>query len=58
MYLELTLQSKNPAYGKEILYDNIEELISDFENKDIEIKDITKQLIIGEQPLVLINKTI
>ena len=58
VYLELTPQSKTPSYGKEILYDNIEEFISDFENNNIEIMDVTKQLIIGEQPLVLINKTI
>ncbi len=58
VYLELTPQSKNPAYGKEILYDSFEEFIKAFENNNIEITDVTEQLIVGEQPFVLINKTI
>ena len=57
VYLELTPQSKNPSYGKEIIYENFNEFISQFVNNEIDIEDVTEQLIIGEQPLVLINKT-
>ena len=57
IYLELTPQSKNPSYGKEIIYENFNEFILQFVNNEIDIEDITEQLIIGEQPLVLINKT-
>jgi hypothetical protein len=58
VYLELTPQSKNPYYGKEKLYDNIVNLLSEFQNEGIDIEDVTEQLVVGEQPLILINKTI
>lgn len=57
VYLELTPQSNKKNYGKEILFDSIEQLLTMFQNEGIGIEDITNQLTIGEQPLVLINKT-
>ena len=56
VYLELTPQSNKPNYGKEILFDSIEQLLVKFKNNGIDIENVTDQLIIGEQPLVLINK--
>ena len=58
VYLELTPQSNKPNYGKAIIFDNIEQLITMFQNDGIDIIDVTDQLTIGEQPLVLINKII
>lgn len=58
VYLELTPQSNKPNYGKEIIFDNIEQLVTMFQNDGIDIIDVTDQLTIGEQPLVLINKII
>ena len=57
VYLELTPQSNKPNYGKEILFDSIDSLLTKFKNNGIDIEDVTDQLTIGEQPLVLINKT-
>jgi hypothetical protein len=58
VYLELTPQSKNPSYGKQKIYDNTLNLLSEFQNEGIDIEDVTEQLVVGEQPLILINKTI
>lgn len=57
VYLELTPQSNKINYGKEILFESIEELLTKFKNDGIDIEDVTDQLTIGEQPLVLLNKT-
>lgn len=57
VYLELTPQSNKLNYGKEILFDSIEQLLTKFQNGGIDIENVTDQLTIGEQPLVLINKT-
>ena len=57
VYLELTPQSIKQNYGKEIIFDSIEQLLIKFQNDGIDIEDVTNKLTIGEQPLVLINKT-
>ncbi len=57
VYLELTPQSNKQNYGKEILFDSTEQLSTKFQDEGIDIEDVTDQLTIGEQPLVLINKT-
>lgn len=57
VYLELTPQSAKHNYGKEIIFDGIENLVIKFQNDGIDIEDVTDQLIVGKQPLVLINKT-
>jgi hypothetical protein len=56
VYLELTPQSAKPYYGKEILFDSIEDFLTKYYNDGIDIEDVTEELIVGLQPLVLINK--
>lgn len=56
VYLELTPQSAKPYYGKEILFDSIEDLLTKFCNDGIDIEDVTEEFIVGELPLVLLNK--
>ena len=57
VYLELTPQSNKICYGKEIMFDSIEDFVQAFHNDGITVEEITDELVVGEQPLVLINKT-
>ena len=57
VYLELTPQSAKHNYGKEILFDSVEDLLIKYHDNGIDIEEVTDKLIVGEQPLVLLNKT-
>jgi hypothetical protein len=56
VYLELTFESKKNNYGKEIIFDSIENLVIKFQNDGVVIEDVTDKLIVGEPPFVLLNK--
>ena len=50
IYLELTPQSSKPWYGKEILYDNEQHFIKQFQKENYIIVEITDKIIIGDAP--------
>ncbi len=56
VYLELTPQSAKKWYGQEILYSNEQELLQEYKNNGYDISDVTDSIIIGEQPLFLLEK--
>lgn len=55
VYLELTPQSSKKWYGQEIVYSNEQALLQEYKNNGYEISDVTDQIIIGEQPLFLLE---
>ncbi len=57
VYLELTPQSSKKWYGKEIIYSNEQALLQEHKNNGYDIFDVTDLIIIGEQPLFLLEKT-
>lgn len=50
VYLELTPQSNKSYYGKEIIYNNENELKKEFQNQGYDIIDITNDIVVGEHP--------
>ena len=56
VYLELTPQFAKPWYGKEIVYANEQELLSEYENNDYNVSDVTNLFVVGQQPYFLLNK--
>lgn len=56
VYLELTPQSAKPWYGKEIVYSSEEEFLEEYRENNYEVSDVTKDVIIGEQPEFLLAK--
>ncbi len=56
VYLELTPQSSKKWYGQEILYSNEQALLQEHKNNGYDISDVTDLIIIGEQPLFLLEK--
>lgn len=56
VYLELTPQSAKPWYGKEIVYSSEEEFLEEYRENNYEVSDVTKDVIIGEQPEFLLKK--
>ncbi len=50
VYLELTPQSNKPWYGKEIVYNNEQELIEAFSKNNQKITDVTNKIHIGNFP--------
>ena len=50
IYLELTPQSNKPYYGKEIIYNNENELKKEFQNQGYDVIDITNDIVVGELP--------
>ena len=56
VYLELTPQSTKPNYGKEIIYNNEEDLLLEYKNNGIEIENVTDRIVVGEQPHFLLEK--
>jgi len=56
IYLELTPQSSKKWYGQEIIYSNEQELLQAYRNNGYDISDVTDLIIIGEQPLFLLEK--
>ena len=55
VYLELTPQSQKPWYGKEILYESEEALVSEYRKNDCEITDVTDSIVIGERPKFMLS---
>ena len=56
VYLELTPQSTKKCYGQEMIYSNEQELLQEHKNNGYDIFDITDLIIVGEQPLFLLEK--
>ena len=50
IYLELTPQSNKPYYGKELIYNNEDELTKEFQNQGYDVIDITNDIIVGKCP--------
>ena len=55
VYLELTPQSSKKWYGQEIIYSNEQALLQEHKNNGYDISDVTDLIIIGEQPLFLLE---
>ena len=55
VYLELTPQSSKKWYGQEIIYSNEQVLLQEHKNNGYGISDVTDLIIIGEQPLFLLE---
>lgn len=58
VYLELTPQSSNDRYGREIIYSNEEELFREYENNGYDISDVTDLILVGKQPTFLLKKIV
>ena len=56
VYLELTPQSSKKWYGQEIFYSSEETLLEEYKKNGYDISDVTDLIIIGEQPLFLLEK--
>ena len=56
IYLELTPQSSKAWYGKEIIYSNEQEFLSEYEKNGYDVSDVTDSIVIGQQPEFLLNK--
>ena len=56
VYLELTPQSSKAWYGKEIIYSNEQEFLSEYEKNDYDVSDVTDSIVIGQQPEFLLAK--
>ena len=56
VYLELTPQSSKKWYGQEIIYSNEQEFLQEHKNNGYDISNVTDSIIIGEQPLFLLEK--
>lgn len=50
VYLELTPQSGKSNYGKEILFESIEEFVSYWEQQGYIVSDITELCVPGANP--------
>ena len=50
IYLELTPQSNKPYYGKEIIYNNEDELNKELHKQGYDVIDITNDIIVGKCP--------
>lgn len=55
VYLELTPQSGKSNYGKEILFDRIEEFVSYWEQQGYIVRDITDECTVGTNPTFFID---
>lgn len=56
VYLELTPQSTKRWYGQEIIYSSEQELLKEYKSNGYNVSDVTDLIIIGEQPLFLLDK--
>jgi len=55
VYLELTPQSNKPWYGKEILYNNEQSFINEFQKENYVMVDVTNKITIGDTPDSLLH---
>lgn len=56
VYLELTPQSAKPWYGKELVYNNEQDFLQEYQKTGYDVSDVTNRVIIGEQPIFLLEK--
>lgn len=56
VYLELTPQFSKKWYGQEIIYSSEQELLKEYNQNGYDVSDVTDLIIIGEQPLFLLDK--
>ena len=56
VYLELTPQSSKPWYGKELIYENEQEFLSEYTKNNYEVSDVTTAIVIGQPPNFLLEK--
>lgn len=56
VYLELTPQSSKTWYGQEIIYENEQEIMQEYEKNGYEITDVTDLIIVRERPYFLLSK--
>ena len=56
VYLELTPQSSKEWYGKELIYANEHEFLRGHDEYGYDVSDVTDQVVVGEQPMFLLEK--
>ena len=56
VYLELTPQFSKAHYGHEIVCSNMQEFLREYEQNGFEVSDVTDAIIIGQQPIFLLEK--
>jgi len=56
VYLELTPQSTKECYGHALMYADENELIQSYVEKGYDISDVTDRVVVGEQPVFLLEK--
>lgn len=56
VYLELTPQSAKDWYGKELVYADEREFLQEYEENGYEVSDVTGRVVVGEQPMFLLEK--
>lgn len=56
IYLELTPQSGNPCYGKELVFDSEQSFIAGYIKDGFEVIDVTDSVIIGEAPDFVLSR--
>ena len=58
VYLELTPQSQKPWYGKEIIYDNEETMISEYKKHGCNMFDVTDEVFVGKAPDFILSRMV
>lgn len=58
VYLELTPQSGRPCYGKEIVFEDEESFIAEYKQNDVEVINVTNEVIIGKAPDFLLSRMV
>ncbi len=56
VYLELTPQFGKSWYGKEIIYSSESELFEEQAKKGWDVSDVTDSVVVGEQPMFLLER--
>jgi len=56
VYLELTPQSAKEWYGKELIYADEREFLQEYVENGYEVSDVTDRVVVGEQPMFLLEK--
>ena len=56
VYLELTPQSSKEWYGKELVYADEQEFLQGYEENGYDVSDVTDRVVVGDQPMFLLEK--
>lgn len=56
VYLELTPQFSKDHYGQEILYANLQDFLSFYEQNGFEVTNVTDAITVGQPPVFLLEK--